>query len=439
MRISLCTLALGTAITAGSLSIAKVPHVEIVPTEDGGFQLLRDGAPYFIKGAGGSSDLGRLAEIGANSIRTWGSDQWDTALEHASAHGLTVLAGLWMVQERQGFDYQDAAAVAAQEQAHKEAVLAHLDRPEILMWSIGNEVEIEGTDLAVWDSIERLAAWIKSVDPHRPVMTVTAYPAAETLQAIRTRAPSIDILGINAYAPIARLDEQLARHWGGPYIVAEWGPNGQWEVDKTPWGAVMEPSSTEKAQDYRKRHRFIAQSPRCLGGYAFYWGQKTEATLTWFGVKLEDGRELDSLEALREIWSGTPADPGTPAIRSIHLDQLVASDGPVFNTRQSIAAAVHVDNPQSVRSVQWELTHDEHRPPAGGDPEPRPITELLRDTGTTLGLTLPSLQSGMFRLYVYVEGASGRVATANIPFLIQPACLESTQPRELRLPDPNFK
>ena len=426
-------LLLGGPLLASGLAWSEVPHVEVVPTESGGYQLLRDGQPYFIKGAGGSSDLGRLAEIGANSIRTWGSDQWDAVLDRAGAHSLTILAGLWMVQERQGFDYHDAAAVAAQQQRHKEAVLAHLHHPGILMWSIGNEVEIEGADPIVWDAIESLASWIKSVDPHRPIMTVTAYPSPETLHAIRERAPSIDILGVNAYAPVARLDAHLEEHWGGPYIVAEWGPNGQWEVDKTAWGAVMEPSSTEKARQYRERHAHIANAPKCLGGYAFYWGQKTEATLTWFGVKLEDGRELDTLEALRQVWSGTPPDPGTPAITGLSLNTLVALDNPAFKPRQSISASVQLADPDAAQSVQWELTQDEHRPPAGGDPEPRPVSLFNQTSGQATSLDFSLKLPGMYRLYVYVQGPSGRLATANIPFLVESQAA-LIHPKELAFP-----
>src|SRR4051794_11107187 len=57
-----------------------------------GYRLLRNGKPYFIKGAGGSQRLDVLAASGGNSIRTWRADP--AVLEQAQARGLTVLMGL---------------------------------------------------------------------------------------------------------------------------------------------------------------------------------------------------------------------------------------------------------------------------------------------------------------------------------------------------------
>ena len=43
-------------------------------------------------------------------------------------------------------------------------------------------------------------------------------------------------------------------------------------------------SSTEKASSYRRAwEQGVAGQPACLGGYAFLWGNKQEATATWFG------------------------------------------------------------------------------------------------------------------------------------------------------------
>ena len=43
--------------------------------------LLRGEAPYFVKGAGGDTELERLAARGANSFRTWSTDGLDVLLE----------------------------------------------------------------------------------------------------------------------------------------------------------------------------------------------------------------------------------------------------------------------------------------------------------------------------------------------------------------------
>src|SRR5581483_3192137 len=45
-------------------------RVELKKT-DSGWQLLRGGQPYFIKGAGGGDSRQLLAQLGGNSFRTW--------------------------------------------------------------------------------------------------------------------------------------------------------------------------------------------------------------------------------------------------------------------------------------------------------------------------------------------------------------------------------
>ena len=81
---------------------------EVVQTSDGKWQLLRDGQPYLIKGAGGSASKQVLKDIGGNSFRTWGADNLDKQLDEAHKLGLSVCVGIWLGQERSGFSYDSA-------------------------------------------------------------------------------------------------------------------------------------------------------------------------------------------------------------------------------------------------------------------------------------------------------------------------------------------
>ena len=84
----------------GSIYAAPIA-VKIVKNENG-YQLLRGGEPYYIKGAGGTVHLDKLKSYGGNSIRTWGVDaNTDKILDEAEKEGLTVTFGIWMGQERQ--------------------------------------------------------------------------------------------------------------------------------------------------------------------------------------------------------------------------------------------------------------------------------------------------------------------------------------------------
>jgi hypothetical protein len=59
-----------------------------------GFVLLRAGKPYFVKGAGGTNYIDRLAQYGGNSVRTWDSRNGDEVLNKAAKLQLTVTLGL---------------------------------------------------------------------------------------------------------------------------------------------------------------------------------------------------------------------------------------------------------------------------------------------------------------------------------------------------------
>src|SRR5712671_1708729 len=99
------------------------PHVVRVVKGDGGFQLLRDGKPYFIKGAGGDGPMEALARAGGNSLRTWGADKVGPILDEAERLGLTVTVGIWLGHERHGFDYTDVEQVARQYEQARETIL----------------------------------------------------------------------------------------------------------------------------------------------------------------------------------------------------------------------------------------------------------------------------------------------------------------------------
>ena len=128
--------------------------VEIVKKK-GRYELLKDGKPYYIKGAGGTENLEKLKKYGGNSIRTWGVDaQTDNILNNAKKHDLTVCFGIWIGQERQGFDYSNKEALASQLKMVRETVRKYKDHPSILIWGVGNEMDLNYTNFEVWKHME---------------------------------------------------------------------------------------------------------------------------------------------------------------------------------------------------------------------------------------------------------------------------------------------
>jgi hypothetical protein len=233
---------------------AKAIPVELRQTEQG-WQLLRGGKPYFIRGAGGDGSLELLAAAGANSVRTWGADDIDSRLDAAHALGLSVTVGIWLGHERHGFDYNDEVQVRKQLERARQTVLRYKDHPAVLLWGIGNEMEGfgDGDDPAIWKAVNDIAAMVKKLDPFHPTMTVTAELGGGRIDGVHKRCPAIDIHGINSYGGAPSVAERYRA--GGatkPYVLTEFGPPGVWEIPKNDWGAPSEPTSTEKAAFYRR-------------------------------------------------------------------------------------------------------------------------------------------------------------------------------------------
>ena len=196
---------------------------------DNEWGLYRNGEPYFIRGAGGQTNLDKLVEIGGNSIRTWSLENAQKYLDEAHKRGLTVTMGLWVQHERHGFDYNDTAAVRKQLDYFTRKVREFKDHPALLMWGIGNEVDLFYTNTKVWNAVQDIAAMVHREDPNHPTTTVTAgYDSTETA-LIMANAPDIDIYGINTYGDLKKAVDDMQRFgWQGPYLIAEWGPNGHW-------------------------------------------------------------------------------------------------------------------------------------------------------------------------------------------------------------------
>ena len=251
----LAHLAIGLTLFSTVATAEPVP-VELRQTEDG-WQLLRGGEPYFIRGVGGDASLERLAALGANSIRTWGVENAAEILDEAHAHGLTVTLGVWLEHESEGIDYDDPEQVAAEFEKMREAVLKYRDHPALLLWGVGNEVEGfgSGDDPAIWKALNDIAAMVKELDPHHPTMVVTSEAGGGRIAKLHRDSPAVDIHGINTYGGAPSLVERL-RQAGAtkPFVITEFGPLGAWEMPDTAWGAPIEQTSSQKAAYYRESY-----------------------------------------------------------------------------------------------------------------------------------------------------------------------------------------
>jgi hypothetical protein len=329
----------------GNVGAAPV-KTELVQRADGQWQLVRDGKPYFIKGVGGGGPKDILASLGGNSFRTWGADDLQRQLDEAQRLGLTVACGIWLEHERHGFSYSDAEFVARQKERARQTILKYKDHPAVLLWSIGNEMEgyQAGDNPAIWRAVNDIAALARQLDPNHPTMTVIAELGGKRVPCIHELCPDIDIVGINTYAGITSIPARYKEAGGlKPSVITEYGPPGTWETQKNAFKALVEPTSTQKGQAYRRGYQAaIASQPLCLGGYAFTWGHKQEATATWFGMLLPDNTRLAAVEEVAQLWTGQAPTNRCPVIEPL---QIPSNDA--LAPGKTVVAQVTVSDPDN--------------------------------------------------------------------------------------------
>lgn len=402
--------------------IKDIQKTEIIKTNNG-FQLLRNGVPYYIKGAGGTEYLDILKSIGGNSIRTWSTGNAKKVLDEAYANGISVCLGLWVGHERHGFNYNDEYAIASQLKAFEKEIVRYKDHPALLMWAVGNEVDLFYKNFRVWNAVEEIAKMIKEIDPYHPTMTVTAGIDPAEVFMIKNSCPSIDILGINTYGGIKHVSDAVRMYgWDKPYIVTEWGPYGHWESPMTKWGVAVEATSKEKAEFRDLAYKSIVEDEKlCLGSYAFLWGHKQEQTPTWYGLFTKDGNATQSIDVLNDYWANNDRNRA-PILHSFLLNNQDKKESIKVKRGEDCIFTYEVTDPEgdSLKYI-FELMPESTDKKSGGDFEKTPELvsfKVVKKSNNKIVIKTP-LRSGPYRFFIYIRDNNKNVATANIPFYVK--------------------
>lgn len=393
--------------------------------QDGAFSLYRSGKPYYIKGAAGGTHTEFLVQSGGNSVRTWSTMGLDSVLQMAEANGLTVLVGLDVVAGRLGLDYSDEEQVKKQEERILKDVLRYKDHPAVLMWALGNELELNYSNPDLWPAINRLAKRIREADPNHPIATILL-PEGKSVRGVAQHCPEVDIIGFNTFAALYYLPDRVRQFWwmwDGPYFVSEYGPRGWWEVTTTDWQAPQEDPGREKEKDLEKRFKasFLKDKSRCLGGYVFFWGQKQEKTHTWFSMFAETGEKTAMVDAVAKLWSGKYVFNRAPRMKGVFWSDTESQAGRYLDAGKTYEVYIDANDPENdPLTYEWELLPEgNYGSTTGGDREERPesIHGLVSANGAIAVITAPK-KPGPYRLFGYVRDGKGSIGTANVPFYI---------------------
>ncbi|MDC3248966.1 hypothetical protein OAU08_01905 [Porticoccaceae bacterium] len=397
------------------------------------YQLSVDGNPFYIKGAGLElSSIKSLADYGGNAFRTWRVDNGEKSgleiLDEAQRYGLMVCMGLDVARERHGFDYSDKQAVAQQLAAIEQDILALKDHPALLMWGIGNELNLRHSNPKVWNAVDDISKMIHRLDPNHPTTTMLAGAEPEVIKLVVARCPDLDLLSFQLYGEIDQLPDYLSQSgFSGAYTVSEWGATGHWESACTDWDRPFEANSSVKAGCYQQRYiDYIAADRRqCLGSFVFLWGQKQERTPTWYGVFLEQGQHTESAQVMGTLWTSQAPEQPVARLLALDIEGLQAPASIYLTEQKNYAARVTVDYQQpETLSYHWELLKevDKKLESDGGDFEPRPETVWHQRGDSSLDrVEFPAPAPGEYRLFVMVVDSHGGAATANLPVLVETA------------------
>lgn len=419
----------GMAVAYGCLAQASIksagPSKVEIRQMDGRWQLYVNQKPFYIKGAGLEfGDQEKLAAAGGNSFRTWSTENGRQVLDQAQKNGLYVTLGLDVARERHGFDYSDSNSVAKQLAEIRAQVIQFKDHPALLMWDIGNELNLDSKNPKVWDAVNEVSKMIHQVDPNHPTTTSLAGLNKDLVNEIKSRAPDLDLLCVQFYADIVNLPRHLNETgWTGPYAVTEWGATGHWECGKTSWAAPIEDNSSVKADLYHKRYAtaIASDTKQCLGSYVFLWGQKQERTPTWYGMFLSSGEATETVDVMEYLWTGRWPEIRSPQLKGLWLDEKTAEQNVRLSPGQNCTARVQAQTSAPGALIySFEIMEESGAQSTGGDFEsvPRRLPGLVSNGAAGEAQVKAPARPGAYRLFAYVSNGHGKAAYGNIPFYV---------------------
>ncbi|TJZ54775.1 glycosyl hydrolase family 2 [Sphingobacterium olei] len=431
-----CENAFDYPIPPNSFEVVETdpPAVVTLEQQDGVWKMFVDGEEFYVKGVAANNFHDKGIQYGANTVRTYGvNDSTRATLDKAYAAGMYVNFGLYIRRETDGFDYNNQTAVDQQFQAMREAVLQFKDHPAILCWSIGNEAEASYTNTKLWTAINDIATMIHEEDPNHPTTTTLASSNVSHIQHIIQMAPEIDILSVNTYAPNLPgvLNNLATAGWQKPYMITEYGPRGTWQMNPEPdrilnWGALVEQTSTEKAQIYLdayQNHIVANRQQGCIGSFVFLWGYQLHGeVLTWYGMFDKQGNTFAAVDAMQYAWTGSYPTNRAPVIQDrskILMNGKRAEENITVSKNSTNIATVEASDPDNdPLTYAWRIIKEKSAAADGS--LPNGIAGLITDA------TLPSIsfnapnETGGYRLIIFViDQNNKKAASAVIPFYVE--------------------
>lgn len=398
---------------------------------DNRFQLIRNGNPFYIKGAAGNTHFKELAETGGNTIRVYDTINIGNILNEAEKFGLAVIVGIPLPR------FNKIHNVYLNEENNKILkkniellVRKYKNHPALLMWGLGNEVNYP---LVLWknsfiNTYNDLIDIIHREDPNHPVSLALGGISRRENVCIFLFSPHIDLLSINVFGEMYKLKyklDQISSLFGfHPYFISEFGSDGEWESRVTSWGAPIEHTSAKKSEQINSRYKILTEIPdgRLLGSVVFYWGNKFERTFTWFSL-FDNDLKSETIKELEVLWNSQKTKPNLIGLEYMLVDKKGAADNIIFAPGEFKFAELKLnDTITDSHRIKWAIYPEAWVSWANdttlGDLNPRkPIWSFEDTEKSTITFMTPKIV-GPYRLYAYVYDDHGYFATTNTPFYV---------------------
>ncbi|MFW6690291.1 discoidin domain-containing protein [Streptomyces sp. MAR4 CNX-425] len=426
---------------------AAAASVVEVTGGQGDWQLTVDGQPYTVKGltwgppvAEAADYMPDVASLGANTVRTWGTDATTRPLlDAAAANGVKVIAGFWL--QPGGGPGSGGCVDYVDDEQYKNDMLAEFprwveeykDHSGVLMWNVGNESVLGLQNCYEGDELERqrdayttfvndVAKKIHEVDPNHPVTSTDAWVGAWPYY--QENAPDLDLYAVNAYAAVC--DIRAAWEAGGydkPYIVTEGGPPGEWEVDDDANGVPEEPTDVAKAAGYGRAWDCVTgHEGVALGATLFHYGIENDFGGVWFNLTPDKKRRL-SYYAVKEAYGGDTSGDNTPPV----ISGLTAQNAGAVPAGREFTLSADVADPDG-DAVTYEVLVNSNY--IDGNKALRPAE--FRETGDgTFAVTAPD-RLGVWKVYLRAEDGNGNVGIETLSVKAVPPPVDGTNVAEGR-------
>lgn len=410
---------------SGCASGSKGNHVRVVRSGDS-YALTVNGEEMYIQGAGLGQAFGRrgenylrlAAELGANCVRTWGTDQGSRRyLDEAARQGLYVNAGIWLnyVAEDGKFSYlHDQDYMQKKEKETLDYVRRYRSHPAILMWNLGNEAihftKSEAERAALCRFLENLILKVKQIDPDHPVIYASASTTA--LPYLKEHVPSLDAVGMNIYGSVIVAEGRWkALGFKIPYLLTEFGPSGPWDMPKDRNGKVIEASDYAKAAQYRNLWNLTRERKgNNIGGFVFHVGETTQDSLTYWNLN-DHNLAKESFRVMQKLFRGLPKVNHAPRILSFKGVPPRAAAGGTLLLEVDAAdpendpMTYHFTASSSQEGVLRYYVNEEVLLPA-------------EDDGPKTLVHLPD-QKGLLRIYAFVRDNQGNSSAKSATVLLE--------------------